>query len=77
MKKLSTRATVYLEPTIHKALRLKSIETSLSISQIINDTLRSDLFQDAEDLEAFRSRIDEPTLNYETFVQELKRDGIL
>ncbi|MBT4714099.1 MAG: CopG family transcriptional regulator [Candidatus Marinimicrobia bacterium] len=77
MKKLSTRATVYLEPTIHKALRLKSIETSLSISQIINDTLRSDLFQDAEDLEAFRSRIDEPTLDYETFVQELKRDGIL
>ncbi|MBT3227446.1 MAG: CopG family transcriptional regulator [Candidatus Marinimicrobia bacterium] len=77
MKKLSTRATVYLEPTIHKALRLKSIETSLSISQIINDTLRSDLFRDAEDLEAFRSRIDEPTLDYETFVQELKRDGIL
>ena len=77
MKKLSTRATVYLAPTIHKALRLKSIETSLSISQIINDTLRSDLFRDAEDLEAFRSRIDEPTLDYETFVQELKRDGIL
>lgn len=77
MKKLSTRATVYLEPTIHKALRLKSIETSLSISQIINDTLRSDLFHDAEDLEAFRSRIDEPSMDYETFVQELKRDGIL
>jgi len=77
MKKLSTRATVYLEPVIHKALKLKALETSLSISQIINDTLRSELFQDAEDLEAFRSRIDEPSVDYETFVQELKRDGIL
>jgi len=77
MKKLSTRATVYLEPTIHKALKLKAVETSLSISQIINDALRSTLFQDAQDLETFQNRIDEPSLDYETFVQELKRDGIL
>jgi len=77
MKKLSTRATVYLEPTIHKALKLKAVETSLSISQIINDVLRSDLFEDAEDLETFQNRMDEPSLDYETFVQELKRDGIL
>jgi len=77
MKKLTNRATVYLEPSIHKALRLKSFETSQSISQLINEALRADLLEDAEDLEAFESRINEPSVDYQTFVQELKHDGII
>lgn len=77
MSNLSKRATVYLDPIVHKALRLKAIETSLSISQLINDALRADLLTDAEDIESFENRINEPTVDYETFVQELKNDGIL
>lgn len=77
MNKLSKRATVYLDPTIHKALRLKSFETSLSISQLINDALQADLLEDAEDFEAYENRIHEPTIEYSIFVKELKKDGIL
>ena len=77
MSNLSKRATVYLDPTIHKALRLKAVETSLSISQLIDDALRADLFEDAEDTEAFENRIHEPTVDYATFVKELKQDGII
>jgi hypothetical protein len=77
MSILSKRATVYLDPLIHKALRLKAVETSLSISQLIDNALRTDLFDDAEDLEAFENRIGEPSIEYNTFVQELKQDGLL
>ncbi|MCF7823351.1 MAG: CopG family transcriptional regulator [Candidatus Marinimicrobia bacterium] len=77
MSNLTKRATVYLEPTIHKALRIKSFQTSLSISQLINDALRAELLEDIEDIEAFTQRVNEPTVDYQTFVQELKRDGIL
>jgi len=77
MSNLSKRATVYLDPIIHKALRLKAIETSSSISQLINNALQADLLEDAEDFEAYESRIHEPTIEYSTFVQELKKDGIL
>jgi len=77
MSNLSKRATVYLDPIIHKALQLKAIETSLSISQLVDNALRADLLEDAEDFESFENRIHEHSVSYETFVQELKQDGIL
>ena len=77
MTTLTTRATIYLEPALHKALRLKSIETSRSVSELLNDALRADLAEDAEDLESFDARQHEPTIAFETFVKELKRHGKL
>lgn len=77
MSMLSKRATVYLEPALHKALRLQSIETSRSISELINDAVRDELAEDANDLALFDARKKEPTLNYEDFVKELKADGTI
>jgi hypothetical protein len=77
MTTLTKRATVYLEPALHKALRLKSIETSRSVSDLLNDAVRDELADDAEDLGAFDARKHEPTLAFEDFVKELKRNGKL
>ncbi len=75
MTPLTKRATVYLDPDLHKALRLKSIETSRSMSDLINDAIREELAGDADDLAAFEARKNEPTVTFEDFVKELKRDG--
>lgn len=75
MTELTKRATVYLDPALHKALRLKSVETSRSMSDLINDAIRDDLAEDADDLAVFRARQDEPAIAFEDFVNELKRDG--
>ncbi len=75
MTTLTKRSTVYLEPTLHRALRMKSIETSRSLSDLVNDAVRSDLAEDAEDLGIFDARKNEPTLPFEDFVKELKRNG--
>lgn len=75
MSTLTKRATVYLDPTLHKALRLKSIETSRSVSDLLNDAIRSELAEDADDLSAFDTRKNEPTIAFEDFVKELKRNG--
>ena len=77
MSTLTKRATVYLEPSLHKALRLQSIETSRSISELINDAVRDELAEDANDLAMFDARKKEPTMDYEDFVKELKADGII
>jgi len=77
MTTLTKRATVYLEPDLHRALRLKSVETSRSVSDLLNDAIRYDLAEDAEDLAAFDSRKHEPTIGFEDFVRELKRHGKL
>ena len=37
MKRRNTRATVYLNADLHKALKLKSVETDHSVSDLINE----------------------------------------
>ena len=59
MTTLTKRATIYLEPALHRALRLKSIETSRSLSDLLNDAVRAELVEDAEDLGIFDARKNE------------------
>jgi hypothetical protein len=77
MSTLTKRATVYLDPVLHKALRLQSVETSRSVSQLVNDAVRDELAEDASDLAAFEERKNEPTVAFEDFVKGLKRDGTI
>jgi metal-responsive CopG/Arc/MetJ family transcriptional regulator len=73
----STRATVYLDPQLHKALKLKAVETSKSVSELINDAVRKALAEDAEDIEAFEERAAEPLMGYDEMVKRLKKNGRL
>ena len=75
MATLSKRATVYLDPQLHKVLKLKAAETSVSISQIIDEALRKELAEDEEELKVFQDRAKEPTISYEKVLAQLKRDG--
>ncbi|HNS81121.1 MAG TPA: CopG family transcriptional regulator [Kiritimatiellia bacterium] len=75
MTTLTKRATVYLRPGLHKALRLKSVETSQSLSEIVNEAVQVALAEDAEDLAAFDERAHEPVISYEAALKELKRHG--
>ncbi len=71
----SKRSTFYMDPALHKALRLKSLETSRSMSELINDAVRRLLAEDAEDLAAFEDRAHEPLISFEEMLKELKRRG--
>lgn len=71
------RATVYLEAPLHRALRLKSVETDASVSELVNAAVRISLAEDADDLAAFRDRAKEPRVSFETVVRDLKRRGKL
>ena len=69
------RATIYLDPDLHKALRLKAVETSRSVSELVNDAVREALAEDAEDIAAFEERVREPLISYDEMVKRLRRDG--
>lgn len=69
------RATVYFDPEIHRALRLKAAETDRSMSDLVNEAVQLSLAEDAEDLAAFDNRMNEPNLPYEAVVKDLKRRG--
>ncbi|MBX3715354.1 MAG: CopG family transcriptional regulator [Burkholderiales bacterium] len=69
------RATVYFDPDLHQALRLKSAVSSRSVSEIVNDAVRRSLAEDASDLAAFEERAKEPSLDFEAVVRSLRKRG--
>ena len=69
------RATIYFDPNLHKALRLKAVETSRSVSELVNQAVREALSEDADDLLAFDQRAGETLINFEEMVKRLKKDG--
>jgi thiamine monophosphate synthase len=71
------RTTIYLDPELHRALRLRSAAADVSISAMVNDAVRLALAEDAIDLEASEVRESEPALDFETVVRDLKRRGRL
>ena len=77
MGTLTKRATVYFDPTLHRALQHKALETSRSLSDIVNDAIHQALSEDAEDLAAFEERVNEPLVSYEAVLKELKANGRL
>lgn len=71
----SKRATVYFDPQIHRALRLKAAATERSISELVNEAVELALGEDAEDLEVFAQRRDGPALSFDEVVKDLRRRG--
>ncbi len=69
------RSTVYFDPVIHRALRLKAVETDRTVSDLVNDAVKASLAEDADDLAAFQDRATEPNLSFEEVVKDLKRSG--
>ena len=49
-----TKSTLYLDDSIHQALRLKAAETKQSMSELVNDALKASLQEDLEDIKSWR-----------------------
>ena len=69
------RTTIYLDPDLHHALRLKAVAVSRSVSNIVNDAVKEALAEDAEDIAAFEERGKERLISYDEMVKRLKKDG--
>ncbi len=75
MSSLSKRSTVYFEPAIHQALKLKAASTHLSISELIDEAVRLLMREDQEDIAAFSERVNELEISYEALINDLKKHG--
>ena len=74
---MTKRSTVYFDPEIHRALRLKAANTDRSISDLVNEAVRQALREDQEDLATLQERAAEPTISYEALLEDLKAHGKL
>ncbi len=69
------RATVYLDESLHRALKVKAAAADRTISEIVSEAVRRDLAMDADDLAAFEDRRDEPAIAFEKVVRDLRGRG--
>lgn len=74
---MNAKATLYLDPKILKAAKIKAAHTEKTLSYLVNESLRLSLREDALDYEAFEKRAHEPSRTLESVLKDLKRDGHL
>ena len=72
MSTLSKRSTVYFEPAIHHALKLRAASSDSSVSELIDEAVRLLMREDQEDLAAIKQRAAEPEISYEMLLNSLE-----
>ena len=77
MEAKNKRATVYLDPKLHRALKIKSAQIERTMSELINDAVRFSLAEDYEDLLAIEERQIEPNVDFKDILKDLKHSGKL
>ena len=75
MSNLSKRSTIYFDPEIHRALKLKAATSDVSLSDLVDEAVRLLMREDQEDLAAITDRTSEPEMSYDTLLNNLKRHG--
>ncbi|WP_294924662.1 hypothetical protein [Sulfuricurvum sp.] len=74
---MSVRTTITLDEDILKLLKLKALETSESLSSLVNNIVIDALREDNMDLKAFEERKNEEILSFESFLKQLEANGKL
>ncbi len=72
---MTIRTTIYLDPLLHRALKLKALETHSSLSDLIQSAVKESMREDEIDLKAVSNRAKEPEVSYEAVLKSLKKDG--
>lgn len=72
-----TRTTIYFQPRVYRALKVKAATSDRSLSELVNAAVLATLREDALDFEAFETRRKEPVRPFEKVLEDLKRDGLL
>ena len=77
MSSTTRRETIYFDPALHDVLRERAAEAKTSLSNVVNDVLRSALDEDEADHAIFEQRHSDPTVDFETFAADMKRRGLI
>lgn len=67
-----TKTTLYLSPSVRRALKLRVIETNQTISEYVDRAVAAAIAEDLEDIEAIEKRRNEQTENLDVFFKSYK-----
>jgi len=66
-----------INDAIYMQLKRRALESGVPVSNYVEDAIKYQLLEDAEDIEAARARADEPTYSFDELVKEFKAEGLL
>jgi hypothetical protein len=72
-----SKTTLYLSPSVRRALKKRIIDTNQTMSEYVDRAVAYAIAEDLEDIEAIEARRNEPTESLEEFLKALKVDGII
>lgn len=76
-KGIIMRTTITLNDKLYKALKLRAVESNVSVSSIVEDAVKFQILEDLEDIEEAKKRENEPTHSFDELVAEFKKEGLL
>ena len=70
-------STIYLQPSVHKALKLKAVIRDCSLSDLAEEIIKNSLAEDIEDIKDVKKRKKESSTSLKDFVKMLKNENQL
>lgn len=77
MSNEDTKTTIYLSPSVRRALKKRVIDTDQTMSEYADRAIANAIAEDLEDIEAIDARRNEPTESLEDFLKAIKQDGFI
>lgn len=77
MSSEDTKTTLYLSPSVRRALKRRVIDTNQTMSEYVERVVAIAIAEDLGDIEAIDSRRNEPTESLDDFLKALKEDGLI
>jgi hypothetical protein len=77
MSNNSLKTTLYLSPSVRKALKKRIVDTNQTMSEYVDRAVAYAIAEDLEDIEAIEERRGEPTETLQDFLSALRADGII
>lgn len=77
MSKNDSKTTLYLSPSVRKALKKRVVDTNQTMSEYVDRAVAFAIAEDLEDIEAIEERRGEPTETLDEFLAALKKDGLI
>ena len=72
-----TKTTIYLSPSIRRALKRRVLETDQTMSQYVDMAIATAIAEDLEDIEAINARRSDETESLEAFLKAIEVDGLV
>jgi hypothetical protein len=72
-----TKTTIYLSPSIKRALKRRVLETDQTMSQYVDMAIATAIAEDLEDIEAIEARRNDEKESLDEFLKAIKVDGLV